>query len=116
MKTNISLFTAIFLLISISAFSQLKVNSSGKVGIGIDPDGYDLCLQNAIFKSTGGSYPNLIISGDVVQGRAIFPSMNNQCSVGLSNYQFRNIYGQYHYANTTLLTSDKRLKEKLSYY
>lgn len=37
MKINTILLTAIILFISISAFSQLKVNSSGKVGIGIDP-------------------------------------------------------------------------------
>jgi len=37
MKTNTFKLTAFFLFISISAFSQVKVNSSGRVGIGTDP-------------------------------------------------------------------------------
>lgn len=100
-----------FAVASTGVFAQLKVNSSGKVGIGQDPDAtYNLTSCMAIFK-TGGTYADLIISGDVNPGRAIFPSQNNSCSVGKSSYQFYNVYGKYHYAGTTLLTSDKRLKE-----
>lgn len=67
-----------FLFVCFSSYSQLKVNSSGKVGIGIDPDAtYNLRLNTAIF-ITGYTYPNIIIGTDPVNyGRAIYPSSNN---------------------------------------
>ena len=100
-------------VLSFGAFAQLKVGSTGKVGIGVDPDAnYNLCLETAVFKTTGGTYPDLIISNDPIAiGRAMYPSINNQCKLGISSKQFNTIYATYHYANTTLLTSDKRLKE-----
>lgn len=113
MKTNISLLTAIILFISISAFSQLRVSSTGKVGIGLVPDGtYNLSPHSAIFKA-GGGYPDLIIGPNPSQNqiRAIYPSVTNNGSIGWSSNQFSSIYGKYHYANGVLLTSDKRLKE-----
>lgn len=79
----------IFLFISVLSYSQLKVNSGGKVGIGIDPDAtYNLRLNTAIF-ITGYTYPNIIIGNDPVNyGRAIYPSSNNMCRIGTPNNQF----------------------------
>jgi hypothetical protein len=42
---------------------------------------------------------------------SIYPDETNMAFFGFSNQQFQRVYGQYHYATTTLLTSDKRLKE-----
>lgn len=105
----------IFIVISGSSYSQLKVGSSGTVGIGIDPvSTYNLRLNNTIFV-TGNNYPDLIIGTDPVNyGRAIYPSQNNMCRVGLPNNQFAAVYAQYHYAGTTYHFSDTRLKENLS--
>ncbi len=49
-------------VLAFNGFSQLKVNSSGRIGIGgLDPDGtYKFSLYSAIFK-TGGGYPDLIL-------------------------------------------------------
>ncbi len=112
MKKKLVFATMCFVLVSFSSFAQLKVNSSGKVGIGMDPDAtYNLKLSSAIFVS-GSGYPDIIISympGGY--GRAIYPSSNNQCKVGTSSNQFAEVHAQYHYSNGTYHFSDKRLKE-----
>jgi hypothetical protein len=110
---KISMFLSVCLIVlSFGAFAQLKVGSTGKVGIGLDPDaGFNLSLENAIFKS-GNGYPDLYITSDPgAYGRAIYPSSNSTCKLGTNSKQFNTIYATHHYANTTLLTSDKRLKE-----
>jgi len=99
-------------LMSFSAFAQLKVNSLGKVGIGMDPDnGYNLSLYKAIIKVPG--YSNTIVIGSEINNprSAIYPIPNGSGTIGIWDRQFLNIYGNYHYANTVLLTSDQRLKE-----
>ena len=103
-----------FVFVSFSSFAQLKVNSSGKVGIGIDPDAnYNLKLGSAIFVS-GSGYPDIIVSYmPDGYGRAIYPSSNYQCKVGTPNNQFAAIYAQYHYAGSTYHFSDTRIKENL---
>jgi hypothetical protein len=110
-----SMFLSVCLIVlSFGAFAQLKVSSTGKVGIGIDPNAsYNLSTQTAIFTTAGySSYSDLVISYDPANyGKAIYPSLNNKCTVGTSANQFYTVYAQYHYANTNLLTSDKRLKE-----
>lgn len=105
--------TVSFVILSFSVFAQLKVNSTGKVGITMNPDaGYDLSLKSIIFKE-GYISTNLIIGHDPNSSgfRAIYPSQNGFCELGLSNKQFANVYATYHYANIVLLTSDKRLKQ-----
>ena len=113
---NLRLFVTIaFIFICFSSYSQLKVNSSGKIGIGgLDPDAtYNLRLNTAIFV-TGYTYPDLIVATDPVNyGRAIYPSQNNMCRVGTPNNQFAAVYAQYHYAGSTYHFSDTRLKENL---
>jgi len=101
-----------YVLVSFSSFAQLKVNSSGRVGIGMDPDAtYNLKLSSAIFVS-GSGYPDIIIfSMPDGYGRAIYPSSNGQCKVGTSTKQFLSIHGMYIYQNGSLVSSDKRLKE-----
>jgi hypothetical protein len=112
MKKISTILTMSLVILSFGAFAQLKVSSTGKVGIGLDPDaGYNLSLGNAIFKS-GSGYPDLFITSEPGgNGRAIYPSSNSTCKLGTSSNQFSTIYAIYHYANTILLTSDKRLKE-----
>ena len=100
-------------ILSFVAFAQIKVNSTGKVGITMNTDaGYDLSLKSIIFKE-GYISTNLIIGNDPTSSgfRAIYLSQNGFCEVGLYNKQFANIYATRHYVNTVLLTSDKRLKE-----
>ncbi len=108
------ILTMSLVVLSFGVFAQLKVSSTGKVGIGIDPDAtFNLCMNSTIFKS-GFTYPNLIITGDPTNapyGRAMYPSSNNTCRLGLTTNQFYAVYAASHYANITLLTSDKRLKE-----
>lgn len=113
MKTKIFLLLTVISIFSLSAYSQLKVNSSGRVAIGSDPDAtYYLKLTSAIFKA-GSTYPDLIIGPNPsqTQTRCIYPTVNNNGAIGWSTNQFFSVHAQYHYANGVLLSSDKRLKE-----
>ena len=65
MKKISMILTMSLVVLSFGVFAQLKVSSTGKVGIGIDPDAtFNLCMNSTIFKS-GFTYPNLIITGDL---------------------------------------------------
>jgi YHS domain-containing protein len=112
MKKNSAFLILCIIALTFSANAQLKVNSTGKVGIGIDPDAtYNLRLNTAIFV-TGYTYPDIIIGTDPVNyGRAVYPSQNNMCRIGTPNNQFAAIYAQYHYSGSTYHFSDSRLKE-----
>ena len=113
MKTNLFLLITFISLFSFSAFSQIKVDCNGKVGIGYDIDpAYALTLSSVIFK-TGGGYPDLIMGPNPsgTQSRTIYPTLTNTGTLGVLTNQFYAIYAKYHYANGVLLTSDKRLKE-----
>ena len=112
MKANLFLLIAVISLFSLSAFSQLKVSSTGKVGIGLDPDAsYNLSTPTAIFKS-GSTYSDLIIKLDPIAygvfGMAMYPSINNYCKLGLSDKAFNAIWSY----NITNL-SDGRQKENI---
>jgi hypothetical protein len=112
MKKSIVFVAMCFFVCSFGAFAQLKVNSLGKVGIGTEADnGYNLCLYKAIIKVPG--YSNTIVLGSEINNprSAIYPIPNNSGTLGIIDRQFLNVYANYHYANTVLLTSDKRLKE-----
>ncbi len=111
MKIKLTLFSVFVFFLTLNGFSQLKVNSGGQVGIGVVPDaGYDLCSETAIFKS-GTNYTHLIIAGDTQTGgynRAMYPSVNHGCWVGLSDKAFNAMYS-YNFTNP----SDERQKENL---
>ena len=111
---NFKLITIIvFLFLSVTSYSQLKVNSAGNVGIGRDPDStYDLKVMSAIFPSDPyDNYPILTIGNEGSWYKALYPSINNYCSLGISGKQFAEVRAQYVYGNGNLLTSDRRLKE-----
>jgi len=113
MKTKTFLFLLVLSFFVFNANAQINVDCNGKVGIGLDPiASYDLTLNSLIFR-VGGPYSDLIIGYDPLHAGnlAIYPTINNNCTLGTEANQFYSIYGTYHYANTTLLTSDKRLKE-----
>jgi hypothetical protein len=113
MKKIVSILPILCLLISLNAFSQLKVSSSGKVGIACDPDAaYPLSVSTMILK-TGNGYPDLII-GYETQGspvKSIYPSIAGNCTMGTLNHQLFSVYARYYYTNGILSTSDKRSKE-----
>jgi hypothetical protein len=118
MKKKLSILFVFVVILSLSGFSQLKVNSSGNVGICAEPDGgsYDLRVNSVKFiSSENESYPYLIIAnGTNPNYKKFYPSANYYCSIGQEYNQFKYIFAQYHYAHTVLLTSDKRLKENFS--
>ncbi len=105
----------VFLFLSVSSYSQLKVNSAGNAGIGVEPDGstYDLRVISAKFSTTASdSYPYLeIINGSNPNYKKFLPSVNYTCTIGSEYNQFKYVFAQYHYAQSVLLTSDGRLKE-----
>lgn len=78
MKTYLSIIIAIILLFSVPAFSQLKVNSSGKVNIGADP-GYSYNLQVAGISGNSGLYAVApgVFSGSVY---GVYGKVNNPSS------------------------------------
>ena len=112
---NLKLITIIvFLFLSVSSYSQLKVNSSGNVGIGVNPASstYELKVLDAIFPSDYyDNYPAIIVSNNEDFYKAIYPSVNNYCALGTEDNQFAVVRAQYVYGNGNLLTSDRRLKE-----
>lgn len=113
MKKKLVFATMCFVLVSVSSFAQIKVNSSGRVGVGVDPNGtYWLNIRSAIFQA-GGGYPDIILgpNPDATQTRAIYPSVDVAGAIGWNNRQFWAIYGKYIYQNGSLVSSDKRLKE-----
>ena len=112
MKNLKSISIILFLFISLSSYSQLKVNSAGNVGIGIDADAtYDLKLFSTMFYC-GGTYPYLIITNDpTYYGKVIRPSSNEFCRLGLTDYKFMEVHAKYYYGSGQYLTSDRRLKE-----
>ncbi len=82
MKKISLFFIACFVIISTGVFAQLKVNSSGQVGIGQDPDAsYNLRLTSIIFKA-GGTYPDIVAGPhhNGTQARAIYPTVTNNGS------------------------------------
>ena len=116
MKTRSFLFflVASFLFVTDFANAQINVDCNGKVGIGSYPivSSYNLTLSSIILKA-GGSYPDLIIGYNPLNGgtQAIYPTMNNNSSLGISTKVFFSVYGTTHYGNLIALSSDKRLKE-----
>ena len=102
-----------FVVVSTGVFAQLKVNSSGKVGIGIDPNSAHNLNLRSIMITAGTPYSDIIIGDNPTNGgsRAIYPTIHNNGSVGTSAKQFYTVYAQIHYANLAPLTSDRRLKE-----
>jgi hypothetical protein len=59
MKKILMFLIVCLVVVSTGVFAQLKVNSSGKLGIGVDPySNYYLTTYDAIFKTGGSdSYP-----------------------------------------------------------
>jgi hypothetical protein len=113
MKKNSTFLILCFIALTFGANAQLKVNSSGKVGIGLDPDAtYNLSLTSAIFKA-GGGYPDLIAGPNPggTQARAIYPTVTNNGMLGASTNVFSSVYATTHYGTLVALGSDKRLKE-----
>ncbi len=107
------LVIAITLTLSLNGFSQLKVNSSGRVGVGVDPNGtYWLNIRSAIFQA-GGGYPDIILgpNPNATQTRAIYPSVDNSGILGWSTRKFSSVYATTFYGTLNASTSDIRLKE-----
>lgn len=114
MKTNLLLLITVISLFSLSTFSQIAVDCNGKVGIGgygINA-AYNLNVPSLII-TAGAYYSDIIIKDNPNNfgSRAIYPSQDFGGEVGISTKRFGNIYARNHYATSTLLTSDKRLKE-----
>ncbi len=114
MKIKLMFLCVFAFALTLNGFSQLKVNSSGRVGLGgLDPDAtYKLNLYSAIF-TTGGGYPDLILGPNPsgTQTRAIYPSTTENGSIGWSTKKFSYVYAKYIYQNGSLVTSYQRLKE-----
>jgi hypothetical protein len=111
-KISMLLFVC-FLVLTVSVFAQIKVITTGKVGIACEPDAtYPLSVGTMIFK-TGGGYPDLIVGYNAPGSpvKSIFPSISGNCEIGTSQYQFFSMRARYFYANGVLVTSDERLKE-----
>jgi hypothetical protein len=112
-QLGIAFILSFLFLIPFSSFSQtpvkaIEVTSAGNCNFGYDvniAEGHDLYVGGNIVTTTS----NLTIG---CNGSApdIYPAANNTGWVGNSTNQFFEIRGQYHYATTTLLSSDKRLK------
>jgi hypothetical protein len=113
MKKKLSFIFVFVVILSLNGFSQLKVNSSGRIGIATDPDGtYKLNVPSAIFKA-GGGYSDLILGPNpsATQTRAIYPSVDNAGILGWSTRRFSSVYAVTFHGTLNAPTSDKRLKE-----
>ncbi|MBN1183535.1 MAG: tail fiber domain-containing protein [Bacteroidales bacterium] len=118
-----------------SLFSQIKMNSTGEVGIGGYPasNSYDLYTNIVRFSRLGvataatSSYPvsfncnvefkNNTYSGlKIGQGyydKTFYPTSNNTGEIGTSSYKFGDIWGYIIHYQTFAQFSDKRIKENI---
>ncbi|HEY3370417.1 MAG TPA: tail fiber domain-containing protein [Prolixibacteraceae bacterium] len=87
MKTNIVLIIAVISLFSVSAFAQLKVNSDGKVGIGMDPN-FSYFLQvtgtsgnSGLYTTTPSSTPGNSVYG--ISGNVSFSTNGSSINRGV---------------------------------
>jgi hypothetical protein len=91
--------------------AQITVDSNGKVGLHSTTTSIacDVLLRGvAIIQN---EYDGKLIFGNDYGTPQFYPGTNNTGKVGTMSSQFGEIRGQLHYATSTLLTSDKRLKE-----
>ncbi len=104
-KITIALFVTLIVSMTISA--QLKLDSYGKVGIGVTPSSsYKLRVHNPI-QIYNGIYPSIVIVG-ASNELILRPSNNLTCKVGQSNIAFKYMYSDYF-----INVSDIRLKENI---
>ena len=112
MKNLKYFISVIFLVISVSSYSQLKVNSTGKVGINQLSPTYNLDLYgNARFWTTWGAF---IFDSSGNSGRAIlYPGTSAVGDLGKESNKFFQIWcHDLHYDNV-YDWSDERLKENI---
>ncbi len=106
MKKNSLLFVVGFLALALNGFSQIKVNSAGKVGINNTNPSYRLDVSGNL-RLDDGSYTILFNYGE------FYPSSG---SLSLGNYSSRwyDIYGVYAYLNySPIITSDLNMKTEV---
>lgn len=111
MKKTIFLVSMI-ILCSIT-YAQIKINSSGQVGIGGNPTSYRLTVMGGLYYYNCDarfyhSYNDLFIDQTGYYGMCIRPESNYSCSLGKTNLRFRETYTQYLYTG-----SDAREKENI---
>jgi hypothetical protein len=105
------LTVCIVIAIPIFSSGQVKVNSSGYVGIGNSSPSYNLDIFGSFRLNTGGT--NSIYSTSYNGMTVLLPSADNTCFLGYQPCQFYMIFGKYIYQNRSLVSSDKRMKENL---
>ena len=112
-KQSLKTLLFVFVLISfkMGSYAQIYVDSSGKVGLhtSTTSTGADVFVYGSF--QIGNDYGTNINFSSDYGNTVVTPGSNNQGYIGTSTKQFSTVRAQYHYATTTLLTSDKRLKE-----
>jgi len=105
------LFVFVLISFKMGSYAQIYVDSSGKVGLhtSTTSTGADVFVYGSF--RIGNDYGTNINFSSDYGNTVITPGGNNQGYIGTSTKQFSTVRAQYHYATTTLLTSDKRLKE-----
>jgi hypothetical protein len=104
-RSILAVCVAIF---SLTVFGQLKMATSGNIGIGKDPASNKVEINGTtkIYNSSVSSL--LITTSGGWYGPSIEPTGHNVCNLGQSNHGFRHLYVQ-----TVTITSDIRHKENI---
>jgi hypothetical protein len=112
MRTKSLLLLSIIFAVLQTTYSQINMNSSGKVGIGMSPSGYRLAIDySGLYIQNNGVYPGIVIDqgpGGSNYGLALFPTSNNTGIIGIPNKYFYYVYS-YNYSSP----SDIRFKENI---
>lgn len=105
MKKITFLFVLGFLALSLNSFSQINVNSTGKVGINNSSPSYQLDVNGNL--KVNSSYPMYYSSGNLY-------STSSSSYLGTSSYFWGYLYARYiFYYYTPIQYSDKKLKKDI---
>lgn len=114
MKTYTSAILVLLLLVSFCAFSQIKVLSDGKVGLGANNTNptypVDIKGATAIRPGTGSAFIN--INENASYGWTLNSSTQNTGYIGLYGYLYA-VSASYVYSQGLLCTSDEKIKNNI---
>jgi hypothetical protein len=107
-------FIALSIILYNLSYAQIKVNSSGMVSIGGDPEpNYTFTVDGTTYLSSDARiesyYDDLIIDESGYYGKSIHPLTNYRCSLGNTNKYFKYVYCY----KLWQASADKREKENI---
>ncbi len=108
MKNATFIFVFSFLTLSFNSYSQIKISSTGKVGINNTNPFYQLDVTGSFRVS------NTVSTGIVFNNGSLRPTVNDDCSLGDDGHKWTNVWAvNIMSENFPSNDSDERLKENI---